>query len=166
MAKLENYNGSVELMAGITQKGGGDFALVEANAVQTKEDGTRLDAALEELYSLVAKINELLGNGDVSVQDQIAQKIDQTLSVEGAAADAKVTGDEISSLRSRIFVGTYAEYEAANAKNEIPLNALVVITDDATSGGGNSGDEPGAGDDDDKTSSKLGTGVLGYMILG
>ena len=51
MAKLENYNGSVSLMAGITQKGGGDFALVEANAVQTGEDGTRLDAALEALQS-------------------------------------------------------------------------------------------------------------------
>lgn len=51
MAKLENYNGSVELMAGITQKGGGEFALVEANAIQTREDGTRLDAELEALQS-------------------------------------------------------------------------------------------------------------------
>ena len=51
MAKLENYNGSVELMAGITQKGGGDFALVEAGAVQTREDGTRLDTELEALQS-------------------------------------------------------------------------------------------------------------------
>ena len=49
MAKLGNYNGSVELMAGITQKGGGDFALVDANAIQTREDGTRLDAELETL---------------------------------------------------------------------------------------------------------------------
>ena len=51
MAKLENYNGSVQLMAGITQKGGGDFALIDANAVQTREDGTRLDAELQEIHN-------------------------------------------------------------------------------------------------------------------
>lgn len=51
MAKLENYNGSVSLMAGITQKGGGNFALVEAGAIQTRDDGTRLDAELEALQS-------------------------------------------------------------------------------------------------------------------
>ena len=33
-------------------------------------------------------------------------------------------------INSQIFVGTYAEYETANANNLIPLNALVIITDD------------------------------------
>jgi hypothetical protein len=33
MAKLKNYNGSVGLMAGIIQKDGSDFAMVEAGAV-------------------------------------------------------------------------------------------------------------------------------------
>jgi hypothetical protein len=46
MAKLTNYTGSVELMAGITQKGGGNFPLIEANAVQVDENGTRLDEKL------------------------------------------------------------------------------------------------------------------------
>lgn len=55
MAKLENYNGSVELMAGITQKGGGDFVLAEANAIQTREDGTRLDAELEALQNDISE---------------------------------------------------------------------------------------------------------------
>lgn len=66
MAKLTNYNGSVSLMAGITQKGGGDFALVEANAIQTREDGTRLDAELETLQNLV---------GDTAVSEQIDEAI-------------------------------------------------------------------------------------------
>lgn len=57
MAKIENYNGSVSLIAGITQKGGGDFALVEANAVQTREDGTRLDT---ELGTINDSINTLI----------------------------------------------------------------------------------------------------------
>lgn len=53
------------------------------------------------------------------------------------------------------FVGTYAEYEAANANGDIPINAIVIITDDATQGGVNAG----------ATSAILGTGKLGYMIL-
>ena len=56
MAKLENYNGSVQLMAGITQKGGGNFALIEANAIQTKEDGTRLDAELLSIFAQLAQL--------------------------------------------------------------------------------------------------------------
>lgn len=66
MAKLTNYNGSVALMAGITQKGGGDFAMVEASAVQTREDGTRLDTELETLQNLV---------GDTAVSEQIDEAI-------------------------------------------------------------------------------------------
>ena len=53
MAKLKNYNGSVGLMAGITQKDGSDFAMVEAGAVQTREDGTRLDAELQSFQTIV-----------------------------------------------------------------------------------------------------------------
>lgn len=60
MAKLNNYNGSVELMAGITQKGGGDFALIDASAVQTGEDGTRLDTELEALGAALAEISEAI----------------------------------------------------------------------------------------------------------
>lgn len=66
MPKLNNYNGSVSLMAGITQKGGGDFAMIEANAVQTREDGTRLDIELETLQNLV---------GDTTVSEQIDEAI-------------------------------------------------------------------------------------------
>ena len=80
MAKLENYNGSVELMAGITQKGGGDFAMVEANAVQTREDGTRLDAELESLQGLV---------GDTAVSEQINAAIAAIPEVE-AIPDSEI----------------------------------------------------------------------------
>ncbi len=59
MAKLGNYNGSVSLMAGITQKGSGTFALIEANAVQTREDGTRLDTELDNLKGAVNNITAI-----------------------------------------------------------------------------------------------------------
>ena len=77
MAYLKNYNGTVELIAGITQKGNGNFPLVEANAVQIDETGTRLDDKLANLddkieeetryrrlkdEDLLNKINELNAN--------------------------------------------------------------------------------------------------------
>jgi hypothetical protein len=31
------------------------------------------------------------------------------------------------------FIGTRAEYDAANAKGEVPVNTLVIITDDMSS---------------------------------
>jgi len=45
------YNGTVELIAGITQKNGQNFALVNAPAVQVDDTGKRLDQALNELGS-------------------------------------------------------------------------------------------------------------------
>lgn len=80
MGKLTNYNGSVSLMAGITQKGGGDFAMVEANAVQTREDGTRLDVELENLQTLV---------GNTKVSEQINTAIAEIPEVE-AIPDSEI----------------------------------------------------------------------------
>lgn len=72
--------------------------------------------------------------------------------------------NQLNTLSSRIFVGTYAQYETANANGEIPINALVIITDDGTSSGGSSGSDGESSST--STSSLLGTGALGYMILG
>lgn len=54
-------------------------------------------------------------------------------------------------IDSQIFIGTYEDYQTACSNNQIPENALVIITDDETGS---------------STSSKLGEGVLGSMILG
>lgn len=48
MSKLENYTGSVTLISGITQKNGGSFPLVEANAVLVGSDDLRLDEVLDQ----------------------------------------------------------------------------------------------------------------------
>lgn len=64
MAKLDNYDGSVQLIAGITQKGGGDFPLIEANAIQTQEDGTRLDYELANIEEEVDSIKTILPKDD------------------------------------------------------------------------------------------------------
>ena len=72
MAKLNDYTGSIELIAGIIQKSGGDFALVEANAVQTRDDGTRLDT---ELTAINSHISDTIGHiTDVERNDLTAAK--------------------------------------------------------------------------------------------
>lgn len=50
---LSNYNGSVTLISGIRQANNGTFPLLEANAVQVDDDGTRLDEKLAELEGIV-----------------------------------------------------------------------------------------------------------------
>ncbi len=69
MSKLENYKGSVQLIAGITQKGGAGFSLVEANAVQVDENDTRLDEVITDLKSQLSSLSETLS----SIQEQLSK---------------------------------------------------------------------------------------------
>ena len=64
-------------------------------------------------------------------------------------------------INSKIFIGTYEQYETANANGQVPIGALVIITDDAT-GGGSSGGES----DSTSTTAILGQAIIGLMILG
>lgn len=93
MAKLENYTGSVSLMAGITQKGGGDFALAEANAIQTREDGTRLDAELEALQSdLSSKADSDHSHDDLYYTEaEVDEAIDTAIAGIAAIPDSEIT---------------------------------------------------------------------------
>lgn len=58
-------------------------------------------------------------------------------------------------LTNPVFVGTNDEYNAADAAGLVPLGTIVIITDDETGTAASGG-----------TSSKLGEGILGLMILG
>lgn len=109
------YNGSIELISGITQKNGGDFALVNAPAVQVDDSGKRLDVRLQELADLIVeaqsasnyenasnkpKINGIELVGDKSLTD--LGVLDTTLKETGKAADAKAVGDAIDSLNGEV----------------------------------------------------------------
>lgn len=150
MAKLNNYNGSVELMAGITQKGGGNFALIDANAVQTREDGTRLDTELTSLQATVSE-NALL------LSEAIKEYI-KSLLVTGSVI-SYIKGDGTTETFNTTFVGTKAEYDVAYAANKIPIGTIVVITDEED-------DDTGETENAGATSPILGQGTLGYLILG
>ena len=67
--------------------------------------------------------------------------------------------NQLDVLTNRIFIGTKEQYKTANKNNQIPINTIVILTDDEDLNGGSI-------DDSTVTSSLLGTGVLGYMILG
>ena len=58
---LSNYKGSVTLISGIKQANNGTFPLLEANAVQVDENGTRLDEKMEELER--DKVDKIDGKG-------------------------------------------------------------------------------------------------------
>lgn len=60
------YNGSVELISGLTQKNGGSFPLVNAPDVQVSEDGTRLDVVLAKITE-VQSVDALPENPDPNV---------------------------------------------------------------------------------------------------
>ncbi len=60
------YNGSVELISGLTQKNGGSFPLVNAPDVQVDEDGTRLPVVLAKITE-VQSVDALPANPDPNV---------------------------------------------------------------------------------------------------
>ena len=66
--------------------------------------------------------------------------------------DDKYYQKAISDIANKIFIGTQSEYDAAYADGKIAIGAIVVIVDDKEKTNG--------------TSSKLGEGVVGEMILG
>lgn len=147
----------------IKQPEGKDFKLLDAVDVEygyTKEDGTTITSvqdALDDLNSSIASKAEASHPHAISDVADLQATLDKTES-------------DIVELKARIFIGTYAEYQAANANNSIPVNTIVILTDDngESSGGNNgSGDSGDSGENSPTaTSSKLGEGVLGYMILG
>lgn len=76
------------------------------------------------------------------------------LSVAGSfLVGGKPTARYLGNNSPYLFIGTTAEYEAANTAGTIPVGTIVIITDDGDSS-------------DDITTAVLGTAKLGYMILG
>ena len=99
------YTGSVDLVSGIRPKNNGTFPLVDAKDVRV-DDNTRLDAALATISPVATgAVRYDAAQTLTDAQKQQARtnigagEVDATLSVEGMAADAKKTGDEIISLK-------------------------------------------------------------------
>lgn len=86
---MAEYNGSIELISGITQKGGGTFPLASAKDIQVDDEGTRLDAKL-------TAIDEKLKNPASTLPAVTENDNGKVLSVVGGAwAAAEAASGEI-----------------------------------------------------------------------
>ena len=73
MGKLENYNGSIKIIDGLSPFGE-DYPLMDAHYVQTGENGKRLDAELSDM-------KQSIDNPTPPIIQEFAGKYEQTLTV-------------------------------------------------------------------------------------
>lgn len=123
------------------------------NPVANNVINAEFDAVATAMSALDSAID-----GKASLDHNHDDKYDAIGSSETALTSAKEYTD--NKVASMVFIGTYAEYKTAYDNGEIPLNTFVILTDDNDSSG------DGSDNTSTSTSSKLGEGVLGYMILG
>lgn len=102
-------------------------------------------------------------NGELKVVDNngnVAVRIDNSGLDAFNILEKSVKLEDKYLQKSMVFTGTYDEYLAADAEDLIPIGCVVYILEEEE-------DEPIVPPIvDDATSSLLGTGKLGYMILG
>lgn len=84
---MAEYNGSIELISGITQKGGGTFPLAAAKDIQVDESGKRLDAKLSEQDDEIERIKQSMEDegGKTELPEVSAADNGKVLSVVGGA---------------------------------------------------------------------------------
>ena len=84
---MAEYNGSIELISGITQKGGGTFPLAAAKDIQVDASGKRLDTKLAEQDNEIAQIKQSMEaeGGKTELPEVSAADNGKVLSVVGGA---------------------------------------------------------------------------------
>ncbi len=131
--------------------------LVDKNALTSLALGldARAKKAVNDEKLRAIKIEESLSNDIQSLSDTVSNLEYEDL-LNKPEIPSKTSQLENDSNFTKIYVGTLAEYEVANAKKLIPIGAIVIITDD---------------DDEVNTDimagiAKLGHAKLGELILG
>lgn len=104
-----------------------------------------------------SKIRAKIGDG-VNLLADLPWAVDEELIDNRITAEVTALSNAIAASGT-VWVGTLAQYKVANDANEIATGTVVIITDDnnAAAGGDNT---------TGTTIAKLGTAVLGYMVLG
>lgn len=124
MSKLSNYNGSVTLISGITQKNNGTFPLIEANAVLVDNDDKRLDALLDEIKTKHEQDRQALQDeidrakiaeeqNSTAIAD-INKKIPTTATADNQLADKAFVNSSINAVAAT-FRGNFATKAALDA---------------------------------------------------
>lgn len=114
---------------------------------------------LRNIFSPLKHEHKLSEISDYVVDKELSATSDNPVANSVINTEFDAITDAMNTLTRRIFIGTHAEYETANANNEIPIGALVILTDDGTS-------SDGGNDQTSPTTSMLGYAVLGQMVLG
>ena len=95
---------------------------------------------------------------DIAAVDAIAQSSVAEISNLGSVINYTRANGLTGSFNTT-FVGTRAQYNTEYAAGNIPVGTIVIITDEDD-------DVNGDAENAEASSSMLGTGILGYMVLG
>lgn len=120
MAKLDNYNGSIELISGITQKNNQDFPLMDAHSVQVDEAGKRLDEKLNELADMGITEADKAQIVEEVLQSDVIQTLNEQVLGDGT--------DENPGMSVKIQEAIAATEEV---KNDVATNLYQLAVDDA-----------------------------------
>ena len=125
------YNGTVELIGGLTPKNNGTFPLVSAKDVQVDDDGVRLNEKLLELADKVENAGSVVEEIDPTVPDWAKEPTKPTYTAEevGAAKkadfDALVGSDTGKTVRTIVGEELTSQLIPENANES--LNTLTEI---------------------------------------
>lgn len=71
---MAKYTGSTTLISGITQKNNGNFALVEASAVQYKDEENQ-DGTFKSVEKKIEELSAAVGNPDIMSDDDLTSML-------------------------------------------------------------------------------------------
>lgn len=123
---MSKYNGSIELISGLTQKNGGAFPLMDASAVQVDETDKRLDQKLKEIND----DSILLSSIESEVTDLRVGANSTTYTSAGEAVRGQISdiNNEVTALQ------TSKADESALAVERARIDNLTTLSEGSTTG--------------------------------
>lgn len=118
---MSEYKGSIELISGITQKGGGDFPLASAKDIQVDDNGTRLDAKLTEVGK------KLLPSVTSSDNGKVLSVVSGTWSASKPATSLPTVSTSDNGKTLTVVNGAWAVSMPQGGSAEIPVYDLPAL---------------------------------------
>lgn len=119
MARLTNYEGGTEVLAGFIPKNNGTFALMEAHDIVVDEDGTRLDEVIGGKQICITAKPQASGN---SHKNKLWEQVTET------KYKIKISSDEYDFERP--YIDEVIVYGANGVGEKTVLDALELLNGD------------------------------------